>query len=156
MQYPRSTTFDSVKVPPQWHQWLRHVRQQPPTLQEQYAEVRRQQQMKYLAAEADARWEAKPKVMMDGPVAGQTVPVLDSSSDRKDDQANTATTGDKGTGGTKQETTDAIASGEEQQGAGEQRAKTKAKKEDPWKKHRQAGPGEQWQPQAWTPPGTSK
>lgn len=46
-----------------WHQWLRHTRRDPPSLDEQKGDVVRQEQMKYLAAEADARWEAKPRVM---------------------------------------------------------------------------------------------
>ncbi|KAL5094425.1 hypothetical protein Trisim1_007011 [Trichoderma cf. simile WF8] len=63
VSYPRSTHYSEVKVSPQWHQWLRHTRREPPTLEEQHEEVARQERMKYLAAEADARWEAKPRVM---------------------------------------------------------------------------------------------
>lgn len=42
------------------------MRRDPPSLEEQTGDVVRQQRMKYLAAEADARWEAKPRVMEDG------------------------------------------------------------------------------------------
>ncbi|CEJ89330.1 hypothetical protein VHEMI05179 [[Torrubiella] hemipterigena] len=62
VQYPRSTHYSSVKVSPLWHQWLRHLREAP-SMTEQRDDVTRQQRMKYLAAEADARWEAKPKIM---------------------------------------------------------------------------------------------
>ena len=48
-----------------WHQWLRYTREDPPSLAEQQGDVTRQERMKHLAAEADARWEAKPRVMED-------------------------------------------------------------------------------------------
>ncbi|KAF3770197.1 hypothetical protein M406DRAFT_354322 [Cryphonectria parasitica EP155] len=123
VQYPRDTHYGEVKVSPQWHQWLRNMRERPPTLQEQHHEARRQAQMKYLAAEADARWEAKPRVM-DAPAGEQQqqqqqqpVAALESRT------AQTAPDG---------------------------------RKEDPWKKHRRAGPSEDWQPQGWTPPASKR
>ncbi|KAK4239843.1 hypothetical protein C8A03DRAFT_32034 [Achaetomium macrosporum] len=68
VRYPRGTHNDAVVVPPAWHQWLRHTRSDPPSLSEQRAEVARQERIKLLAAQADARWEAKPKVM-EGPAS---------------------------------------------------------------------------------------
>ncbi|KAK4249912.1 hypothetical protein C7999DRAFT_29588 [Corynascus novoguineensis] len=65
VRYPSGTHHSAVVVPPAWHQWLRHTRPAPPTLTEQRAEVARQERIRRLAAEADARWEAKPKVMED-------------------------------------------------------------------------------------------
>lgn len=65
VRYPPRTHVADVAVPPAWHQWLRHTRQDPPTLAEQRAEVARRERMRLLAAQADARWEAKPKVMED-------------------------------------------------------------------------------------------
>jgi len=62
VHYPRSTQFSDVKVSPLWHQWLRYTRADPPTLQEQTLEQARQERMRLLAAEADARWEAKPRI----------------------------------------------------------------------------------------------
>lgn len=138
VEYPRNTHYGEVKVPPQWHQWLRHLRQYPPTIKEQHAEVRRQQQIKYLAAQADARWEAKPRVM-DPPKEEQgqqgQLPV-----DISESQVGAATKNDAG--------------GEEQ--AQVVHSTPKSEKEDPWKKQRRAGPSEDWQPQAWAPPGASK
>ena len=55
VKYPRSTHYSDVKVPPQWHQWLRYRRRDPPTLTEQVADVARRDRMRTLAAEADAR-----------------------------------------------------------------------------------------------------
>lgn len=63
MRCPRGTPYDAVTVPPAWHQWLRHTRASPPTLDEQRAEVARQARIKLLAAEADARWAAKPRLL---------------------------------------------------------------------------------------------
>ncbi|KLO80071.1 uncharacterized protein LW93_7517 [Fusarium fujikuroi] len=70
VKYPRSTHYSSVKVSPQWHQWLRHTREDPPSIEEQHSDVLRQVRMQKLAAEADARWEAKPRVM-DAPQAAR-------------------------------------------------------------------------------------
>ena len=66
MRCPRGTPHDAVAVSPAWHQWLRHTRAEPPTLEEQRADVERQARIKVLAAEADARWEAKPRLAADG------------------------------------------------------------------------------------------
>ncbi|KAK2605473.1 hypothetical protein N8I77_008307 [Diaporthe amygdali] len=152
VQYPRGTHYGEVKVPPQWHQWLRHTREAPPSIQEQHAEVRRQHQMKYLAAEADARWAAKPSLLeADGagagapgqPGAGQPVPALESLGARA---------GGEGAPGGEETRRDAVASGEEQQNA----AARDAERKDPWKQSRRGGPSEDWQPQAWSPPASKR
>ncbi|EGR52294.1 uncharacterized protein TRIREDRAFT_73912 [Trichoderma reesei QM6a] len=74
VSYPRSTHLSQVKVSPQWHQWLRHARRDPPSLDEQRAEAARQERIKLLAAQADARWEAKPRVMEDPRARARAVP----------------------------------------------------------------------------------
>ncbi|CAK7275337.1 hypothetical protein SEPCBS119000_006641 [Sporothrix epigloea] len=66
VKYPRGTHPGAVMVSPQWHQWLRHVREDAPTVEEQQREVARQAQMRVLAARADARWAGAKRV--DGPV----------------------------------------------------------------------------------------
>ena len=58
-------------------QWLRHTRFEPPTLQEQQAELRRQQNIKLLAARADERWAAKPSAL-DAPDKQQPIQMLES------------------------------------------------------------------------------
>ncbi|KAH8161035.1 hypothetical protein CIB48_g7235 [Xylaria polymorpha] len=63
VHYPRSTHYSEVRVTPAWHQWLRYQRPHPPTMEEQVAELRRQARIKVLAAEADARWEAKDSLL---------------------------------------------------------------------------------------------
>lgn len=152
VQYPRATHYGEVQVSPQWHQWLRHMRERPPTVQEQHAEVRRQAQMKGLAAAADARWEAKPRVM-EAPRAeeeaarlAQPGPLLES----------------RGRGGSEtregeDSRRDAIAGAEEQVQGGEEKPRVKeAVREDPWKKQQRGGPSESWQPQSWAPPASKR
>jgi NADH dehydrogenase [ubiquinone] 1 alpha subcomplex assembly factor 2 len=45
-------------------QWLRYTREEAPTLEEQRLDVLRQQRMKVLAAEADARWAGKESFLV--------------------------------------------------------------------------------------------
>ncbi|TFB04788.1 NADH-ubiquinone oxidoreductase assembly factor N7BML [Trichoderma ghanense] len=158
VSYPRSTHLSQVKVSPQWHQWLRHARREPPSLDEQRAEAVRQERIKMLAAQADARWEAKPRVMEDP--RGGTAPeqlVLEPKG-----RGLPAAEGD---GGVK-----AAVTGEASRTSGGQpaqvknmesekpKAKTKAKQDvkDPWAKAKAHGPGEQWQPAAWNPSAAKK
>ncbi|CAN8096403.1 unnamed protein product [Discula destructiva] len=163
VQYPRTTHYGEVKVSPQWHQWLRHLREQPPSVHEQHAELRRQHQIKYLAAEADARWEAKPKVMEAPPGEASrqtTAPMLESrlarEEGRKDGSGDGPADGRIGHG--EETRRNATISGEEQaQNVQEDSSRRKeAEKEDPWKKQSRAGPSEDWQPQAWAPPASRR
>lgn len=43
-------------IPPQWLQWLRRTREEPPTVQELVDDQIRQQRMKILSEQADAKW----------------------------------------------------------------------------------------------------
>jgi NADH dehydrogenase [ubiquinone] 1 alpha subcomplex assembly factor 2 len=61
VRHANPTQLSDVKMTPQWHQWLRHTRDKPPSLQDQRAEIQRQAQLKHNAALADARWAAKAK-----------------------------------------------------------------------------------------------
>lgn len=115
---------------------------------EQQSEVIRQAKMKYLAAEADARWEAKPKVMEDpnsnpvSNVAAQTLPPLDTG-DVKSSQQQQQQQQD---GSVKtQEHTETIAADDKAEDAN-----------DPWAKAKAQGPGENWQPTAWKPTPSKK
>lgn len=137
VQYPRSAHYSDVKVPPQWHQWLRHQREEPPSLDEQAADVVRQEQMKMLAAEADARWEAKPSLtdMPGGSGKSQPMPALNTDKTQPHIQAAEERQVHKGL----------------RDGEG---SKTDIK-DDPWKKAAR-GPSEDWQPAAWTPRDTRK
>lgn len=58
-------------------QWLRHTRFDPPTLSEQQQDVMRQERMKVLASQADARWASKPSAL-DAPDKQQPMQMLQS------------------------------------------------------------------------------
>jgi NADH dehydrogenase [ubiquinone] 1 alpha subcomplex assembly factor 2 len=93
---------------------------------EQTQDVARQQRIKLLAAEADARWDAKPSLSdMPGRERGQALPALDTES--TEPSPGWVAPGDAEVWGRKE----------------------KVAKDDPWK--RASGPSENWQPQAWSP-----
>ena len=54
-------SLSDVHLSPQWHQWLRHTRNDAPSMQEQAADVQRQATLKVNAQLADERWAAKAK-----------------------------------------------------------------------------------------------
>jgi NADH dehydrogenase [ubiquinone] 1 alpha subcomplex assembly factor 2 len=123
-------------VSPAWHQWLRHTREQPPSIQEQQGDVVRQAQLKVLAAQADARWEAKAR-LVGQPAADEGVKQIDGK-----------------VWGAAQPVTGPGETGREQSITQEQPT-AKQRDDDPWKKAK-GGPSEQWQPQAWSPRGAPK
>ncbi|KAJ9615000.1 hypothetical protein H2200_001074 [Cladophialophora chaetospira] len=55
------SSLSDVQISPQWHQWLRYTRNDPPSMQEQAADIQRQAQLKIGAKLADERWAAKAK-----------------------------------------------------------------------------------------------
>ncbi|KKY25075.1 hypothetical protein UCRPC4_g02132 [Phaeomoniella chlamydospora] len=132
VKYRRSTQYSEVKVSPQWHQWLRHTRIDPPSLQEQQADVMRQAQMKQLARVADERWASKPS-FLDKPRA-QPAP----ATMPKDPRAFAPQTALN----EKQGVRDAI--------EGPEKKRQADTKKNPWQQPRGV-PGEGWQPEAWTP-----
>ncbi|KAI1187404.1 hypothetical protein F5B17DRAFT_430547 [Nemania serpens] len=150
VHYPRSTPYSEVRVPPAWHQWLRHQRDSPPSMQEQVAELQRQARIKVLAAEADARWEAKPS-LLDMPTkkevgGGPTITTITTASGDAQVRAQEPERD--------QETREAS---REARGEGEGRApeqttsQMETRSPDPWKRADRGAPGETWQPEAWKP-----
>ncbi|KAK5990203.1 NADH-ubiquinone oxidoreductase assembly factor N7BML [Cladobotryum mycophilum] len=134
VDYPRSAHYSQVKVSPQWHQWLRYTRRDPPSLEEQQSDVIRQAKMKHLAAAADARWEAKPRVM-EAPrteTTTQALPPLDA--------------------GVVKEEAAAVANADEPK----TQPLKKAHANDPWIKAKPQGPSEKWQPTTWNPTPSTK
>ncbi|KAF0322871.1 NADH-ubiquinone oxidoreductase assembly factor N7BML [Colletotrichum asianum] len=145
VHYPRSTYLSDVKVSPLWHQWLRHTREHPPSLEEQSREVVRQERMKLLAAQADARWEAKPRVMdAPGQATGQPLPALNTA------QRQPIAPELESVNATTIESTESIPT----QSTPKTSAAKKKYGHDPWEQAK--GPGEAWQPQAWVPPSGKK
>jgi NADH dehydrogenase [ubiquinone] 1 alpha subcomplex assembly factor 2 len=135
-----------VRVPPQWHQWLRYRREEPPSLAEQAADVARQERIKALAAEADARWEARPR-LTDEIAANKnktTAPPAREHAAQEQDMAAEAVAAPSGSR--------SVSDVENGHGASRTKTATTPKPElehDPWKKA--SGPSETWQPEAWTP-----
>ncbi|KAI1325159.1 hypothetical protein F5Y16DRAFT_401620 [Xylariaceae sp. FL0255] len=145
VHYPRSTHYSEVKVPPAWHQWLRYQREFPPTIQEQTAEVQRQERIKVLAAEADARWEAKDS-LLDMPTttkqAGRIGPAEAKPEMGGDEQVRKE---------------HEVKEEETKQDVNASKPESFSKTaEDPWKRASRGGPSETWQPGAWTPTATKK
>jgi NADH dehydrogenase [ubiquinone] 1 alpha subcomplex assembly factor 2 len=128
VNYPRSTHYSQVKVSPQWHQWLRHTRKDPPTIVEQQDNIVRQERIKVLAAQADARWEAKPKVMEAPETTAQRLAPVNAAPAQE-------------------------AKGQPSAKPVEEEVENI---EDPWAKAKTQGPGESWQPTAWDPTAPKK
>ncbi|KAM7193275.1 hypothetical protein V8F20_008470 [Naviculisporaceae sp. PSN 640] len=164
VKYPSKTHYGDVKVPPMWHQWLRQQRPDPPSIAEQQAEVARQERLKYLAAQADARWAAKPS-LVDGPThnAGleQPKPPLTSPSMEVNTNQPPTTRAAQTEAQDSNETSEATTSREktwEKMLKDEQQQQT-TPKSDPWKQaqqYRGSGPSEEWQPKAWDPSAPKK
>ncbi|KAF1957187.1 hypothetical protein CC80DRAFT_411775 [Byssothecium circinans] len=137
-----------VNVPPQWMQWLRHTRFDPPSIADQQADIYRQDRMKVLAAEADARWAAKPSAL-DAPDKQQPVHMLES----RDPDAGIKQSSDKEVRASTSEEQDVI---EEQQTGDAPTVKTRKymrtePKDSPWKQAAKGNPGDEWQPTSWSP-----
>lgn len=120
----------------QWHQWLRHVREHPPSIQEQQQDLVRQAQIKQLARLADERWASKASYL-DKPKTQQQPPTTQINEATLDTPANAAPTQQTPASTTSPETAPA--------------APQTQKVENPWIKAKQANPGEEWQPEAWSP-----
>jgi NADH dehydrogenase [ubiquinone] 1 alpha subcomplex assembly factor 2 len=119
----------------QWHQWLRYVRPEPPSIEEQQRDLVRQAQIKKLAAIADQKWAAKPSFLDKPQTSSSPAPALN--------------TGD-------------LASHPTNASSSDNGSKAKAQ-EKPTKKGEKSirgkvptGPGETWQPESWTPEATKR
>ncbi|KAH6850050.1 hypothetical protein B0I37DRAFT_403960 [Chaetomium sp. MPI-CAGE-AT-0009] len=138
---PPGTHQSSVSPPPAWHQWLRHTRADPPTLLEQQAEVARRARMRVLAAEADARWEAKPRVA-GGMVVGGRSSMRGAGVKLGDDEVVER----------REETWKEM---RREAGGARGEGTAEVKGPDPWKQAR-GGPSETWQPKGWEPAAKGK
>ncbi|KAJ5781713.1 uncharacterized protein N7518_010196 [Penicillium psychrosexuale] len=132
VRFDPKTHLSDVQVTPQWHQWLRHVREHPPSIQEQQQDLVRQAQIKQLARLADERWASKPSVL-DKPKNHQQPPTTQINEANLNQPANAAPA----------QTVPASTTSEPV-------PKTQ-KVENPWTKANKTNPGEEWQPEAWTP-----
>ncbi|KAL1955948.1 hypothetical protein VTO42DRAFT_7933 [Malbranchea cinnamomea] len=139
--------YADLQVSPQWHQWLRYVREHAPTLEEQQNELLRQERIKHLARLADERWASKPSYL-DRPQEQQPGPATqthDATYRRAEHKTRhpepgpapaPAPAGVHSAVGTEAEL--------------EQLGHKKRDKVSLWDKTTGA-PGESWQPEAWVP-----
>ncbi|PSK60697.1 putative NADH ubiquinone oxidoreductase subunit NDUFA12 [Elsinoe australis] len=150
VKYPRATHYADVKVSTQWHQWLRHTRDEPPTIQEQQYDLIRQSRVKQLAAEADARWASKPS-FLDPPTKQQATPAI-GVKDPGGYVQQTEPTQNEGVRSAvgSHEEVEASTSGEPKD-EGRFKGAAKDRKPNPFNQPQQGAPGEGWQPQSWTP-----
>lgn len=136
----------------QWHQWLRHVRPEGPSIQEQQYEVSRQSRMRQLAAEADERW-AQQESFLDAPSKQQPAPAIGvqdpagymhgNQTEPTENEGVRSAVGDEGevTASTHGKPKD----------SGRFKGKTRDKEANPWKQASRGNPGDDWQPESWTP-----
>ncbi|MCJ1360274.1 MAG: hypothetical protein MMC33_010277 [Icmadophila ericetorum] len=126
----------------QWHQWLRHTRQDPPSVSEQQYDLQRQSQLKQLAQLADERWASKPSFLDAPKTAAKPGPAMLPR--------------DKGSYVGQTEPAEKEGLRNAVGGVGEvgdipETSLDKNLKENPWQKSRKGRAGEDWQPGAWTP-----
>ncbi|KAL4970853.1 uncharacterized protein BDV14DRAFT_3776 [Aspergillus stella-maris] len=130
------THYGDVQVSPQWHQWLRYVRPEPPSLLEQQQDVLRQQRILQLAEMQKKKWESEqsqldaPAAQQPGPATSTTDPTLNAASD-------------------------APSTGPQSQKKTSAKDKTPKAKEDPFFRPKDV-PGEKWQPESWTPTSSKR
>ncbi|KGO64199.1 NADH:ubiquinone oxidoreductase, 17.2kDa subunit [Penicillium italicum] len=141
VRFDPKTHFSDVQVTPQWHQWLRHVREHPPSIQEQQQDLVRQAQIKQLARLADERWASKPS-FLDKPKTQQQPPAT---------QINEAALNQPTKAAPAQKASASTTSPEAAPKAKPAPKPKTQKEENPWTKAQKANPGEEWQPEAWSP-----
>lgn len=152
-------------------QWLRHTREHPPTVAEQHQDMMRQERMKLLAAQADARWASKPSAL-DAPDKQQPMPMLQSrdpdsgiaatdaepkarinvqtpaaEQSKMEEQADTIRTeapAQSAESGTLEESMEAPT-------LTTRKRMKKEPKDSPWKQAAHGNPGQDWQPKGWSP-----
>ncbi|KAF2403844.1 hypothetical protein EJ06DRAFT_488742 [Trichodelitschia bisporula] len=73
VHYDPKAHYADVKLAPQWVQWLRHTRADPPSVHEQQQDLVRLENLKHLVAAADARWKSLPSAR-DPPVMQMALP----------------------------------------------------------------------------------
>ncbi|KAJ4359814.1 uncharacterized protein N0V89_000370 [Didymosphaeria variabile] len=156
VEYPGGVYHSDVQVPPQWAQWLRQTRFEAPTMAEQQAEALRQERIKMLAAQADARWAAKPSAV-DAPDKQQPVQMLESRDPNTGIRQTNADQEIRGRVDPQPAVTEEDIEAEARQTDAaptlkKRKPMRKEPKDSPWKQAAAKGnPGEEWQPASWSP-----
>ncbi|KZF18977.1 hypothetical protein L228DRAFT_264099 [Xylona heveae TC161] len=144
VHHSRRTHYSDVQVNPQWHQWLRHVRPTPPSIAEQEADLIRQTQIKQLAARADERWASLPSY---ADIHPQPQPAMQSQGSGASVLGGAATAQGEDKGGHS-----GVTGSEEKE---QSRRSTKGK--DSWEQaQKPSNPGQDWQPESWSPSASKR
>jgi NADH dehydrogenase [ubiquinone] 1 alpha subcomplex assembly factor 2 len=133
-------------------QWLRHTRHEAPTIADQQAELHRQAQIKMLAAQADARWAAKPSAL-DAPDKQQPVQVLQSRDPHAGVGQMNVEHEIKGNAAPPP-TKDGVREATQTEDAPTLKTRKPMRTEpgdSPWKQAAKGNPGDEWQPASWSP-----
>lgn len=156
-RFPSTIAYSDVSISPQWHQWLRHTRDSPPSLSEQSSDIARQENLKVLAAEADRRWAAKPS-LLDAPEHdtsstghSERKPKAETDGEHiHHPSLETVTAPDKTSlNRVPQKNDGQLNKGSPRQDAGKTRLTSKKEPDvDPWG-HLRGSSGESWQPKTW-------
>ncbi|KAK3107971.1 hypothetical protein LTR53_017945 [Teratosphaeriaceae sp. CCFEE 6253] len=159
VRYSPKAHYADVKMSPQWHQWLRHTRPEPPSIQEQQYEVSRQAMMKQLANKADERWKSVPS-FLDAPARQQAQPALQPkdpggyAQQTEPDQNQGVISGVEDAAKVQEVAVEGKDGKEVDEGRfkGTTKEQPREKEAAPWEDQRPKGnAGENWQPQAWSP-----
>ena len=137
----------------QWHQWLRHTRQEAPSVQEQQYEVSRRAMVKQLAEQADERWRSVPS-FLDSPKQQQPAPAIGiSESQGPAEQAAHREVGEGDVVRSAVGDQSEVAGVSERQGqdVGREKRSKRERKENPWQSAQRGAPSEKWQPETWSP-----
>lgn len=160
----RNLPHSDVQISPQWHQWLRQIRPEPPTIQEQRLDLTRQVQLKQNARLADERWAAKARYIekpkeMPRMTMGGNPEVQEGQETIYGGDAPKTEPAEKEGVRSAVEGTEQLAREQEQTQEGSERRERKPVRveDDPWEQERQrqkqtaSNPSGEWQPEAWTP-----
>ncbi|KAL8713799.1 MAG: hypothetical protein Q9220_002326 [cf. Caloplaca sp. 1 TL-2023] len=146
--------YSDIQIPVQWHQWLRHTRPAPPSIQELQIDVQRKAELKQLAAAADARWASKPSVLDAPRRRNQELGVGGGDTRTGFVGRQGESVGGSGVSNGQGQRLNAGVKGEDVRdswGEGE-----RGRGKNPWKKDRPKNPGETYQPASWDPSGPQR
>ena len=101
--------------------------------------------MKQLAAEADKRWESKPRYI-DGPERRQPAPPVTINETERPSSEQSEVGDAPGVEDISVESQEDTARASEKQAKGKQQ-----REENPWQRSQTGAPSERWQPETWTP-----
>ncbi|KAL2870519.1 uncharacterized protein BJX67DRAFT_345965 [Aspergillus lucknowensis] len=132
---PRPRTHHGdLEVSPQWHQWLRYVRPEPPSIKEQRDDIQRRERILLLAEMQRKRWEAD-QLQLDTPETQQPRPAT-----RTSDPTVSART----------ETVSRAMDVDASQAKAPNHVGASTAKEDLFFRPKDV-PGKKWQPESWIP-----